>query len=107
MLRHVNISKARKELPALFDRVTTHDGEKILIRRRDEEREAVLVSRDYVERLELSHRRAASEKPFRLIGSGKLLVSDEEALAEIRAGEARASEQRRKEFAPQRQARSR
>lgn len=82
----MNISAARKELPSLFDLVTDRDGEKVVITRRDGQRAAVLVSHGYVEQLELVVRRAPRQ-PFRLIGSGRLLVAPDEILTDIRAAE--------------------
>ena len=52
MLKTLNISTTRRDLPSLFDRVTARDGERINIRRRDGGPEAVLVGRDYLDRLE-------------------------------------------------------
>src|ERR1051326_2428318 len=78
MAKRLNISDARKLLPALFDRVTNREGEKVIISRRDSGTEAILVSKSYVERLE----GRASRKPFRLFGSAKVMGSVEEILGE-------------------------
>lgn len=99
--RSVNISTARKDLPALFDRVTKEEGAKVVIRRRDQEREAVLVSRDYVDRLERGARQRAS-KGFRLVGSGTLMVQVDEVLSSIRAADDAESTKRAGELAPRR-----
>lgn len=99
MAKRVNISTARNELASLFDRVIGHEGEKVVIRRRDGEREAVLVSRDYVERLEVASRSPAFAKPFRLLGSARLTGDAETIIDEIRAAETREVEKRLQEFA--------
>ncbi|HEY3353659.1 MAG TPA: hypothetical protein VGQ83_10445 [Polyangia bacterium] len=100
MAKPVNISAARRDLPSLFDRVTRRDGEKVVIRRRDGGREAVLVSRDYVERLERTKRQVVGTTAFRLLGSGELLVPVEEAVANLRAAEERDAAKRLAELAP-------
>lgn len=94
MAKMVNISAARRDLPSLFDRVTTNDGDKVVIRRRDGGREAVLVSRDYVERLERANRRLGAGSAFRLVGSGEVLSSIEDAIADIRADDKREADHR-------------
>ena len=102
MARLVNITNARKDLPKLFDRVTAHDGVKVIIRRRDGGREAVLVSRDYLEGLEKKHAEPAAPKNKRwsLSGSMKLTMPVEDIIAEIRANDDREFEKRLNEFAP-------
>ena len=87
MPKPMNISAARKDLPSLFDRVIRRTGEMVVIRRRDEEREAVLVSRQYVQSLLLKDRRAAPASQFLLVGSGEALSDVEAAVSEIRAAQ--------------------
>jgi PHD/YefM family antitoxin component YafN of YafNO toxin-antitoxin module len=99
MSKTLNISAARKELPSLFDRVTSRNGERVVIRRRDGDREAVLVGRDYIESLEAANRRGAAGTDFRLIGSGSALRDVEEAIAEIRSADALAAGRRQREVA--------
>jgi hypothetical protein len=99
MPKRLNISTARKELPALFDRVATREGERVIIRRRDGGEEAALISLGYLERLELAHRQRAAAKPFKLIGSGTMVVSVEDVLGEIRAADEREIEKRQRDFA--------
>lgn len=104
MAKRVNISTARKDLPILFDRVTDREGEKVVIRRRDGGQEAVLVSRSYVEQLELASRRS-SGRVFRLLGSGTLLAPGDEVLRVVRAAEVAETEKREQELAPPRKSR--
>jgi PHD/YefM family antitoxin component YafN of YafNO toxin-antitoxin module len=70
------ISTARQELFELFDRVTGDEGERIVIARRTSRKEAVLISKDYLEQLETANhqlaRRAATS--FSLFGSATLAV---------------------------------
>lgn len=100
MAKPLNISTARKQLPAIFDRVTGRRGAKVVIRRRDGDREAVLVDRGYVEALEAASRRLSSEPDFRLVGSGEAICDVEEALAEIRAADATEAASRGDEVVP-------
>ena len=100
MARLVNISTARKNLPGLFDRVTSRDGEMVVIRRRDGGREAVLISRDYIERLERQAGALRAGKPFKLLGSLALAGDAASVLDEVRAGDRRESEKRLREFTP-------
>lgn len=93
MARPLNISTARRTLPALFDRVTKRQGEKVVIRRRDGVEEAVLVSGGYLERLERGPRFAAPTS-FRLFGSGTLVAPVDEVIDEVRAAEAAESKRR-------------
>jgi len=88
MASRVNISTARRELPALFNRVTSRDGAKVVIGRRDGGREAVLASREYVERLEVAERRVGRGTSFRVMGSATIVGTVEEVLGEIRAEQA-------------------
>lgn len=101
MAKSLNISTARRTLPTLFDRVTARDGEKVVIHRRDGDQEAVLVSRGYLDRLEKETRRGTGTA-FKLIGSGRMLGSVEEAVAEVRAAEAAEAEKRARELGPSR-----
>lgn len=87
MPKPLNISTARKELPSLFDRVTNRRGEIVVIRRRDGDREAVLVAREYLDSLQAASRRLAPAQPFRLLGSGTALSDVETVLGAIRAEE--------------------
>lgn len=112
MAKRVNISTARKELPTLFNRVTSRDGEKVVIGRRDGGPEAVLVSRGYIERLEIASPKAPPGKPWSLFGSGTIVGGGtvEDVLAEVRAEDNRQTEKRLAEFTaplPPRKARRR
>ena len=99
MIDYVNISTARKRLPALFDTVTARDGAQVSIRRRDSGAEAVLVSRDYLDRLEHAYPHVPPGEAFRLIGSGKLLRPGADVINEIRAEAASESLRRANEMA--------
>ena len=100
MANYRNISTARSELPSLFDRVTARDGERVTIRRRDGGPEAVLVSRGYLDRLELARPAPRTDRPFHLLGSGALLRPCVEVLDEIRAAAAAEAGKRLGELAP-------
>ena len=99
MSKSVSISDARKLLPTLFDRVTAHDGQRVVIRRRDDVSEAVLVSRAYLERLELAANGRRDGSPFRLVGSGTVSGDVNETIAAIRSDDAVVSASRLAEFA--------
>jgi PHD/YefM family antitoxin component YafN of YafNO toxin-antitoxin module len=92
VMRRVNISTARRELPSLFDRVTERPGEKVTIARRDGGAEAVLVSRSYLEHLEAQ--RPARATTFKLMSSGTLNAPADEVLAAIRRKDAEVTEAR-------------
>lgn len=51
-MKPVPISTARKDFFQLFEKAVRHDGQKIVISRRGVQQRAVLVSAEYVERLE-------------------------------------------------------
>lgn len=98
MPKPMNISAARKDLPSLFDRVIRRTGEMVVIRRRDEDREAVLVSREYVQSLLLASRGGAPASKFLLIGSGEAVSDVEDAISEIRAEQEREANHRNAEL---------
>lgn len=100
MAKAVNISTARRDLPALFDRVTGRRGEMVVITRRDGERAAVLVDRGYVESLEAANRRLSAVAGFKLMDSGEATADIDSVLSAIRAEDAREAEQRRSEILP-------
>lgn len=87
------LSQARAELFALFEDVTAHSGRRIILRHRGGGRDAVLVSREYLERIERAQPGAGGGS-FSLVGSATLNRPLEEALAEIRRDAASASEQK-------------
>jgi len=105
MAKRVNISAARRDLPALFDRVIARAGESVIIARRDSPDEAVLVARSYIERLE----RAPQERkvPFKLMGSGALLVASDDVIGDLRRREADEADKRHAEFQPPKSRRKR
>ena len=102
MAKRVNISAARRDLPALFDRVTRDTRVKVVIQRRDTSSEAVLVSREYLDHLERGARQARLGSPFRLIGSGELLTPIEDAIAGVREAESREAAARLDQLPPRR-----
>lgn len=87
------LSQARAELFALFEDVTTHAGRKVILRHRGGGRDAVLVSREYLERIERAQA-SAEGGSFSLFGSATLNRPLEEALGEIRQDAAAASERK-------------
>jgi PHD/YefM family antitoxin component YafN of YafNO toxin-antitoxin module len=105
MSKRVNISTARKNLPALFDQVTRSDRAKVIIQRRDGEEQAVLVGHSYLERLEIELNQSAKERPLALIGSARLSSPLVDVVAELRESEGREIELRVRDFlAPSRKA---
>lgn len=105
MPKRVNISTARKDLPSLFDRVTARDGEKVVIRRRDGGREAVLVGRGYVDRLEQQGRRLAAREPFTLLGSLEVRGDADGVVEDVRARDRHGSAKRLAALLPRRRPR--
>lgn len=99
MAKRVNISTARKHLPALFDRVTERDGDRVLIHRRDDGREAVLVSRSYIDRIELASRRLARGEAFDVVGSLTIVGDADGVLDEVRAVQSKEAHKRHRELA--------
>lgn len=89
MERVRTLSQARAELFALFEEVTAHAGRKVILRHRGSDRDAVLVSRQYLHLLEQA-RPGAATASFSLFGSAVLDGDLEQALADIRAGAAAA-----------------
>lgn len=88
--RH-SISTARRQLFDLFDRVTGSEGDRVVIVRRNTPKEAVLVSRDYLDHLETTARRltARAATSFSLFGSATLLVPPDDVLRATRQEQAR------------------
>jgi PHD/YefM family antitoxin component YafN of YafNO toxin-antitoxin module len=98
MAKAVNISTARRDLPSLFDKVTGRKGEIVVIRRRDGDRQAVLVDREHFESLEAATRRLSAGRGFKLIGSGEATGDIDAVLSEIRADDRREAERRQAEM---------
>ena len=98
MAKAVNISTARRDLPSLFDKVTGRKGEIVVIRRRDGDRQAVLVDREHFESLEVATRRLSAGWEFKLIGSGEATGDIDAVLSEIRADDRREAERRQGEM---------
>jgi PHD/YefM family antitoxin component YafN of YafNO toxin-antitoxin module len=95
MAKRRMVSEARKELFELFDEVTATAGRKVILGHRNSAREAVLVSRDYLEGLEAANRQMrglAAREPFHLYGSAKLNVAPEEVLTATRREQREAAE---------------
>lgn len=93
-MKSVKISQARAELFDLVDRVTSQEGEVVLIEHRDRVERAALVSERHLRYLyaTIEELRKRGTQPFRLAGSMKLLVSVEEleaALEQSRREQAR------------------
>ncbi|MCC7539070.1 MAG: hypothetical protein IT379_22795 [Deltaproteobacteria bacterium] len=80
MQRRLSISEARKSLFALFRSVTANTGSQVILSHRTSAQQAVLVSKEYVERLELVSRRGPAHTKFRLFGSGSLLMSPDDVV---------------------------
>ena len=80
----VTISEARRRLFDLFERVTSRRPDRVVIRHRDGDREAVLIDREVLEGLE---RRAAeaTTTSFDLFGSATLHTSPDDVLSAVRA----------------------
>lgn len=73
------LSAARAELFELFEEVTARDGTKVIIAHRTSPKKAVLVSEDYLDRLERAVR-APSVSSFKLFGSMELCASPDDPL---------------------------
>lgn len=83
MERARTLSQARQELFAIFEEVIAHPGRKVVLRHRGSDKDAVLVSREYLQRLE-EGRAEARSGGFSLFGSATLNGSVDEVLTEIR-----------------------
>ena len=85
-----SISTARRQLFDLFDQVTGSEGDRVVIARRNAPKEAVLVSREYLDHLENTTRHLArrAAKAFSLFGSATLLVPPDDVLRATRQEQA-------------------
>jgi PHD/YefM family antitoxin component YafN of YafNO toxin-antitoxin module len=97
--KHRLISAARAELFELFEEVIAHDGKKVVIEHRTSPKKAVLISADYLERLERLERDAPKAGAFTLYGSGTLHVDPEDVLKDVRREENATAEKRLHSFA--------
>jgi hypothetical protein len=80
------LSVARAELYELFDEVTSNQGHKVVLQHRGSSREAALVGREYLERLErLAASPQAPLERFRLSGTATLATAPDAVLAAVRA----------------------
>jgi prevent-host-death family protein len=87
------ISTARQKFFELFETVTAHHGQKIVITSRGAVNRAVLVGEDYLSGLEVAAKKlrdiesgnARPASDFKLIGSGQITEGVADPLADIRA----------------------
>ncbi len=77
------LSQARTDLFGIFEDVTKHPGRKVVLRHRGSDAEAVVVSRDYLARLERGAA-CAVDSTFSLFGSAVIHGSVDEVLREVR-----------------------
>ena len=104
MANRQSISTARRQLFDLFDRVTAGDGEKVVIVRRNSLKEAVLVSREYLDHLETTTRGLARRAAagFSLFGSATLLVPPDDVFRATRQEQARRRARKEAKLSPRR-----
>ena len=86
MSKSCTISTARNQLFELFDEVTSVEGQRVIIGRRNRPKQAVLVAKDYLDHLEFASRqmRGAPAGRFVLYGSASLRVPPEQVLEATR-----------------------
>ena len=80
MQRRLTVTEARASLFDLFRAVTTKPGSQVVLSHRTSSEQAVLVSKEYVERLEMLSRKEPARGRFRLFGSGTLVAPPDDVV---------------------------
>jgi PHD/YefM family antitoxin component YafN of YafNO toxin-antitoxin module len=88
MEKHVMISQARRDLFDLFEEVVSKGRTRVLIRHRDSDEQAVLISRKELGRMEARARASETAAAFSLAESATIHGAPEDVLTGVRRRQA-------------------